>query len=121
MTHQAHDPAALAERLDFIGIDDAARARLRSLAAVIAASIDPALDRFYAKVRVTPQTYAMFSSEKHLDSAKKRQEKHWNIIAGAEFDTRYVEGVSVVGQVHARLGLEPRWYIGGYALILEQL
>ncbi|WP_367945811.1 methyl-accepting chemotaxis protein [Aquamicrobium sp.] len=121
MTNQAHDPAALAERLDFIGIDDAARARLRSLAAVIAASIDPALDRFYAKVRVTPQTYSMFSNEKHLDSAKKRQEKHWNIIASAEFDNRYVEGVSVVGQVHARLGLEPRWYIGGYALILEQL
>ncbi len=121
MTNQAHDGAALNERLDFIGIDDAARERLRGLKDVIAASIDGALDQFYAKVRVTPQTASMFSNEKHLDSAKKRQEKHWNIITDADFDARYVEGVSVVGQVHARLGLEPRWYIGGYALILEQL
>ena len=121
MTTQAHDSTALAERLEFIGIDEAARHRLRSLQEVIAASIDGALDTFYARVRVTPQTARMFSDERHLDSAKKRQEKHWNIIASAAFDERYVHGVSVVGQVHARLGLEPRWYIGGYALILEQL
>ena len=121
MTNHTSDTAALRERLEFIGIDDAARNRLRSLSDVIAASIDGALDEFYAKVRVTPQLAAMFSNEKHLDSAKKRQEKHWNIITSADFDNRYVEGVSVVGQVHARLGLEPRWYIGGYALILEQL
>ncbi|HRP79538.1 MAG TPA: methyl-accepting chemotaxis protein [Aquamicrobium sp.] len=121
MTNHTPDTAALRERLDFIGIDDATRDRLRSLKEVIAASIDGALDEFYARVRVTPQLAAMFSNEKHLESAKKRQEKHWNIIASADFDNRYVEGVSVVGQVHARLGLEPRWYIGGYALILEQL
>jgi methyl-accepting chemotaxis protein len=121
MTNHPYDKAALEERLDFIGIDAAARDRLRGLKDVIAASIDGALDEFYTKVRVTPQTAAMFSNEKHLQSAKKRQDKHWNIIASADFDDRYVEGVSVVGQVHARLGLEPRWYIGGYALILEQL
>jgi len=121
MTNQAHDPVALRERLDFIGIDNAARERLRALKGVIAQAIDGALDEFYAKVRVTPQTARMFSGEKHLDSAKKRQEAHWSVIADAQFDARYVEGVSVVGQVHARLGLEPRWYIGGYALILEQL
>src|SRR5690606_1782173 len=26
-----------------------------------------------------------------------------------------------IGQTHARLGLEPTWYIGGYALIAEHL
>ncbi|GAB4360864.1 MAG: hypothetical protein Kow0026_23500 [Oricola sp.] len=26
-----------------------------------------------------------------------------------------------IGSVHARIGLEPRWYIGGYCLIVEQL
>lgn len=43
------------------------------------------------------------------------------LIADAEFDERYIDGISKVGKVHARLGLEPRWYIGGYALIIEQL
>jgi len=121
MTHQSTSMAALKERLDFIGIDTAAKERLRSLKSVIASSIGAGLDEFYTKVRATPQTARYFSDERHVAGAKKRQESHWDLIANADFDSRYVEGVSVVGQTHARLGLEPRWYIGGYALIVEQL
>lgn len=121
MTHQQHDMAALRERLDFIGIDGEARERLKSLKGVIAGSIGNALDAFYSKVRATPQTARFFSDDGHVKGAKKRQETHWDLIANAEFDARYVGGVSVVGKTHARLGLEPRWYIGGYALIVEQL
>ncbi|MCK9550473.1 globin-coupled sensor protein [Aquamicrobium sp.] len=118
---QTHDLAAMRERLDFIGLDAAAKERLNSLKEVIAASIGDALDEFYKKVRTTPQTHAMFSNEQHLQGAKQRQERHWVLIADAEFDERYIDGISKVGKVHARLGLEPRWYIGGYALIIEQL
>ena len=121
MTNQQHDMAALKERLDFIGIDNEARERLRSLKGVIAGSVGAALDTFYSKVRATPQTMRFFSDESHVQGAKKRQESHWDLIANAEFDARYVGGVSAVGKAHARLGLEPRWYIGGYALIVEQL
>ncbi|MEF2551622.1 methyl-accepting chemotaxis protein [Aurantimonas sp. A2-1-M11] len=56
-----------------------------------------------------------------MASAKQRQERHWDTIAQGKFDETYVQAVSTVGKVHARLGLEPRWYIGGYALILESL
>lgn len=121
MTSQPHDKAALQERLDFIGLDATERQRLQSLSEVIGKSIAGALDEFYAKVRVTPQVHEMFSNERHLQSAKQRQEGHWGLIASGEFDERYVDGVTKVGKVHAHLGLEPRWYIGGYALILEQL
>jgi methyl-accepting chemotaxis protein len=121
MLTQPHNMAALGERLDFIGIDDAAKRRLRDLQATIVGSIGGALDKFYTKVRATPQTAKFFASETHVAGAKKRQEMHWGLIGSAEFDARYVDGVSAVGQAHARLGLEPRWYIGGYALILEQL
>jgi methyl-accepting chemotaxis protein len=121
MTLQQHDMAALRERLDFIGIDNEARERLKSLKGVIAGSIGTALDAFYSKVRATPQTAKFFADDSHVNGAKKRQETHWDLIANAEFDSRYVGGVSVVGKTHARLGLEPRWYIGGYALIVEQL
>lgn len=119
--NQTHDMTALAERLDFIGIDAPARETLKSLKGVIGSSIGDALDRFYEKVRATPQTMRFFSNEAHLQSAKTRQQSHWELIANAEFDSHYVGGVSAVGKVHARIGLEPRWYIGGYALILEQL
>ena len=121
MTAQHSDSSALQQRLDFIGIDEAARSRLRTLDATIAASIGPALDTFYGKVRATPNVSHFFSNEGHIQSAKHRQKGHWGLIASGQFDASYVSGVSAVGKAHARLGLEPRWYIGGYALILEQL
>jgi methyl-accepting chemotaxis protein len=56
-----------------------------------------------------------------MNSAKRRQENHWANFAGGNFDDAYVKGVMAVGKTHARIGLEPRWYIGGYALLMSDL
>lgn len=112
---------SLAERLEFVGLDDRAKATLRDLKPLIRKSIGPALAVFYDKVRATPETRRFFSDEKHISSAKGRQEQHWDIIASADYGESYVRAVRAVGQTHARIGLEPRWYIGGYALVVEQL
>ncbi|THK35801.1 hypothetical protein EHS39_23065 [Ensifer sp. MPMI2T] len=45
----------------------------------------------------------------------------WGNIAEAKFNAEYGARVKAIGQVHARIGLDPRWYIGGYALIAEHL
>ncbi|WP_313615825.1 globin-coupled sensor protein [Agrobacterium sp.] len=119
MHHHAHNQ--LQERLDFVGLDNRQRAALAELSTVIAASLDGALDVFYSKARVHPDTAKFFSSEANIQHAKSRQVGHWENIASARFDETYVEAVTTVGRTHARLGLEPRWYIGGYALILEQI
>ncbi|GEO83619.1 methyl-accepting chemotaxis protein [Ciceribacter naphthalenivorans] len=94
---------------------------LRALAPSVSKNIGAALEVFYKKVRSTPQTAAFFRNEDHIQGAKKRQESHWGVVTTAQFDERYVEGVTAVGKAHARIGLEPRWYIGGYALLVEQL
>jgi methyl-accepting chemotaxis protein len=111
----------LQERLDFLNIDSAARERLRSIQPVIRKEIGPALDAFYAQVRAFPHTRGFFSDDRHMDVAAGRQRNHWEIIASADYGPAYVAGVQAIGQVHARLGLEPRWYIGGYALVSEHL
>ena len=112
---------ALQERLDFIGIDQDARKRLSALKPLISEAVGPALALFYEKVRKTPQVSRFFTTDGHMTGAKKRQEGHWDVIAKAEFDDTYVNGVNSVGKTHARLGLEPRWYIGGYAIVVENL
>ncbi|MCM2455857.1 globin-coupled sensor protein [Rhizobium sp. CG4] len=111
----------LAKRLDFIGLDTEARKRLKDLDPVIAGNVGSALDTFYTKVRSTPETAAFFRNENHIQGAKKRQVEHWGVVGAAAYDEKYVEGVQAVGQAHARIGLEPRWYMGGYALLMEQL
>jgi len=111
----------LGERLDFVNFDSAQREALKGALPTISASLDGALDTFYAKVRATPETMRFFAHEGHIQSAKGRQVKHWELIASAKFDTQYVDAVTTIGKTHARLGLEPRWYIGGYALVLESI
>jgi methyl-accepting chemotaxis protein len=111
----------LQQRLAFIGFDAATRSRLKALKPLLVKAIGPALATFYDKVRQTPETARFFEDDAHMAAARGRQEQHWDIIGSAEYGDDYVRAVEGVGQAHARLGLEPRWYIGGYALVTEQL
>ncbi|MCC2611717.1 globin-coupled sensor protein [Neorhizobium sp. Rsf11] len=117
----AEEKRELQKRLDFVGLDQEARATLRRLDPVISASLAPGLDAFYKKVQSTPEVAGFFSNQAHMDAAKKRQMNHWRVVGEAKYDEHYVEGVRAVGAAHARTGLDPRWYIGGYALIVEHL
>ncbi|AZS19781.1 MULTISPECIES: globin-coupled sensor protein [unclassified Caulobacter] len=112
---------AIGERTAFMGIDDKARSALRDLRPVIRAEIGKALASFYGKVRTTPETRAFFSDERHMDAASARQQTHWSVIAEGDFSDDYVRAVRAIGQTHARIGLEPRWYIGGYAVVGDHL
>ncbi len=121
MTTSSQSDGALKARLDFVGLDARALSRLADLQPFVGRAIGPALDAFYRKVRATPEMRKLFADENHLAAAKTHQESHWTKIAAARFDEAYVASVRKIGRTHARIGLEPRWYIGGYALIVERL
>lgn len=108
-------------RLEFMQVGPETRQTLRAARPLIAEALPAALDHFYAQVRRTPQARAHFRDDGHITKAQNAQLRHWRTIAEAEFSNGYAKGVQVIGDVHARIGLEPRWYIGGYALVLEQL
>jgi methyl-accepting chemotaxis protein len=112
---------ALEQRLNFIGMDEQAQAHLRDMQPLLDEIMGPALDKFYEKVRSVPETSAFFPTPATVAHAKEKQASHWKVIAEAHFGPEYAASVKAIGQAHARFGLEPRWYIGGYALVLEQL
>ena len=111
---------ALRQRLDFIELDDEARKNLRELRPAISELLGDALDKFYGKLAKTPAVAGFFSNKAHMGHAKKRQQEHWGNLSGGNFDESYVNGVAAVGRTHARIGLEPRWYSGGYALVMSE-
>ena len=53
--------------------------------------------------------------------AKAMQLRHWGVIMDGEFSEAYETSVTKIGEVHNRLGLEPRWYIGGYNALVNGL
>jgi len=108
-------------RLRFMGLGEAERADLRALRPMIQKSLPQALDAFYGQVRAFPQTRTFFADEGRIAAARDRQLSHWDNLSSARLGEDYVQAVRVVGLTHARIGLEPRWYIGGYAMLLEHL
>jgi methyl-accepting chemotaxis protein len=111
----------LNERLAFIGLDDAALAELGRVQHLIEKHLPEALERFYDKLRTVPAVVRFFDGRPQMDRAQTRQIGHWSSIAAGRFDAEYLESSRKVGLRHAKIGLEPRWYIGGYGLILETL
>ncbi|KPQ06732.1 MAG: methyl-accepting chemotaxis protein [Rhodobacteraceae bacterium HLUCCA12] len=120
VTHRDSN-ASLAERLDFFGIDEDVRAQLRCMAPMVNTAMPGALDAFYAKVQATPDVARYFSGASAVEKAKTMQGTHWAGIVSGEFGPAYTDAVRRIGGVHARIGLEPRWYIGGYARILAHI
>ncbi len=121
MSSRGDGGAELHERLVFIGIGEEEKNILREIAATITQAIDPALQVFYAKVQATPQTGHFFADEQRVALASSRQKKHWDMILTGDYTPSYADAVRAIGSVHARIGLSPRWYIAGYALVVEEL
>ena len=111
----------LNDRMDFLGLGSEQKRAIADIAPIIVGSLDRSLDLFYAKAKTHPDTKKFFANEAHVQHAKSMQKQHWSRLAGGKIDEAYVDAVSAVGRTHARLGLEPRWYIGAYALILEEI
>ncbi|SIQ22154.1 methyl-accepting chemotaxis protein [Rhizobium sp. RU20A] len=108
-------------RLSFMGLDDETRNALVALRPVLEKAMPTALDLFYRRIRETPEVSHFFASDTHMAGAKAAQVGHWAALSTGQFDSSYAERVSKIGRIHARIGLEPRWYIGGYAMIAEHL
>ena len=108
-------------RLKFLNMDEATSAALVEAKPLIDAAMPRCLDEFYKRVRATPGLMSFFDSEDQLNRAKGAQTRHWEDVTTGAFDERYLARVRRIGFTHARIGLEPRWYLGGYAHILSDL
>ncbi|KKC35867.1 hypothetical protein WH87_14945 [Devosia epidermidihirudinis] len=121
MSSSSQPKDVLQSRLDFVGLDDTARARLATVQTHVDKHLPLALDQFYAKLSTVPAVTKFFDGKQHMNRAQGKQVGHWKAIAAGEFDDAYFDASTRVGLRHAQIGLEPRWHIGGYGLIVETL
>ncbi|WP_062110984.1 methyl-accepting chemotaxis protein [Aureimonas sp. AU40] len=110
----------LLNRLEFLQLDEAALQKIGSKAELISEATASGIAAFYEQMVKVPELQAFFANEGMRQSAETSQNKHWAKIASGQIDDSYVGDVERIGRTHARIGLEPRWYLGGYALILEE-
>ncbi len=115
------DRSPLQDRLEFLEIDSNTREAIKRLKPFVERHMPLAMDRFYDHIAKFSETRRFFGDSAVAASARQRQFAHWNVILSGEFGDDYYQKVQTVGQTHARIGLEPRWYIGAYSIVLDRL
>jgi methyl-accepting chemotaxis protein len=111
----------ITERLRFFTIDDKVTKTLSEFAPKLASALPPIVASFYEHLSAYNNLMALFENEASLTRATSAQIAHWTRVFSGNFDQTYIESVRRIGCTHARIGLEPRWYVGGYAVSLGQL
>ena len=113
-------------RLDFLRIDAETRAELAKFLPIVEKILPQALDGFYAHLAQWPSLINLFGdnsvrAEAIMAHAREAQAAHWRNLFSGRFDESYVASVRKIGLTHSRIGLEPSWYIGGYAFTMNYI
>lgn len=116
-----YDPQAVAKKLAFFNIAADDVARFPRIASALRQHAPPALDALYDKIAATPETAKFFSSRDTMRHAREKQVDHWAGMFSGSVEKAYFDSAEKIGNVHARIGLEPGWYIGAYAAVLENI
>lgn len=113
------------DRLAFLEVDSDTRTALKDFLPLIEKSLPGIIKEFYTHLASYPQLIGMFGTgerrEKTINHAATAQTRHWLNLFSGRFDASYVESVRIIGLTHSRIGLDPRWYIGGYAFTLNRV
>ncbi len=100
-------------------VDDGSRHLLKGCWKFVEPALPTILDGFYRHVTAMPHLAKMVGND--IPRLKKAQGSHWERLFSGRFDDAYFNGVRAIGLVHNKIGLEPRWYIGGYNYVLSSL
>lgn len=108
-----------ATRMRFMRIDVKTGERLREFWSVVEPAFPEIVEGFYQHITREPQLARMIGND--ILRLKSAQGEHWKRLFNGRFDSEYMQGVRRIGLIHNKIGLEPRWYIGGYNFVLNRL
>jgi methyl-accepting chemotaxis protein len=109
------------DRLRFLEIDNEVIAELQSAKQLIEPELDRMLGEFYTHLMNEPEVKRIFADDMAIENARTAQKAHWlQTLFGGKFKSAYFDAAERIGRSHARVGLTPNWYIGGYSKMLGQ-
>jgi hypothetical protein len=107
------------ELIRFLAIDMKDRRNAEHFWPLVEYPLGSIIDNFYADIRRSSIDFLL--SDQRIDHLKTKQKEHWKSLFGGRFDQQYFNSASLVGIKHYELGLDPKWYIAGYAKIKSDI
>lgn len=108
-------------RLAYLNLGKGDRERLRRLEPVLEKHAESFVAAFYRQLLSFEPTRELLSEPEVKDRLLEKQRAYLLSLGGPDFDDAYVSDRRSIGRTHARIGLEPRWYLGAYGLYLSLL
>jgi signal transduction histidine kinase len=112
---------SLEERLRYFGYGEEDRRLLADLAGTLESSADTLVAAFYRHVLSHPGPIQLLRDPATKERLLGMQRKYLLSLAGPRIDSRYAAERRSIGETHNRIGLEPGWYLGAYAVYLALL
>jgi methyl-accepting chemotaxis protein len=108
-------------RLSFLGITESSRTDLRAAWAIVRPNLPKLIDGFYTHITQNPALVAILNKGPGIDILKKKQAEHWEILFSGSFDGDFFARAKRIGDAHALIELDPRYYISGYTYFLQRV
>ncbi|HEU4404565.1 MAG TPA: protoglobin domain-containing protein [Polyangiaceae bacterium] len=122
MTDPGHPPVTLEEwerRKSFVGFgkeDEDILAELHLVAKTYAGEV---MAELYDRWLSADEVRAFFKDDATLVRVKGLQKRYFVSLTGGDYGANYLADRLRIGRVHQRIGLEPRWYMGAYAIYMQ--
>ena len=114
-------PGDLEQRLGYLNLRSEDFEALRSLREPLEKHADAFVAAFYRHLLSFQPTRELLRDPKVKDRLLASQRAYLLSLAGPVVDAAFVAERRHIGEVHERVGLEPRFYLGAYALYLSLL
>jgi signal transduction histidine kinase len=106
----------LEERLAFLGIADTDLRALQTLRPLFERRADTLVTAFYRHLLSFEETRALLKDAEVKRRLLIEQRRYLLSLTEPQIDDAYVADRRRIGETHEQIGLEPRWYLGAYAI-----
>jgi len=94
---------------------------LAGLRPLITPHIPAVVDAFYVELLRHSEPRRFFINPKTLERVKAGQRAYLAVLFAGEPDDAYIEQRLMIGEVHERIGVPLKWYIGAMGFFLHRL
>ncbi len=109
-------PEVLKKYINMTSQDQEALKRLKP---VLLPHLSTIIDTFYENLLKFPFSHSYFQQPGLIERLKSAQTAYFETLLEGKFDENYITQRKMIGETHQRVGLEPRWYLGGYSLFCQ--
>lgn len=107
------------KRKRFVGFGPEDEYVLTELHLVAKTYADQVMDELYARWLQFDELRAFFHEPGRLARVKAMQREYFIRLTRGDYGADYLADRVRIGQVHRRVGLSPRWYMGAYSIYMQ--